>query len=209
MKNLTGNVGIFGGSFNPITTAHVQIAETAAKQLNLSWLMFEPTNNEYDKNGLQDIEHRIKMIQEIFDDSEPQDDCIFNVGSIDALSSGQMYTYELLQRYKNMFRESKLYFIMGSDNLKEFQTWKQPEKIFELANLAVYVRGHDDITKIISSNPVLQNNISKIHIIDAKPIRLSATMVRGWLKADTPIPGRYLPRKVLDYIKHYELYKNK
>ena len=81
---------------------------------------------------------------------------LFADGGVDALARGQMYTYELLQRYKNMFRESDLFFIMGSDNLKEFHLWKQPDKIFELANLVVFVRGNDDVLKIISSNPVLQ-----------------------------------------------------
>jgi len=208
-QRLTGKVGIYGGSFNPITTAHVQIAELVAKKLSLSWLMFEPTNNEYDKNGLEDVEHRINMIQEIFDDSAPIDGCIYSVGGVDALSFGKMYTYELLRRYKNMFRESELFFVMGSDNLKEFHNWKQPEKIFEMASLVVIGRGTDDIAKIISSNPILSKNINKIIVIDVKRNSLSATLVRNWLKSGVTVAGRYLPRKVLNYIREHKLYEKR
>ena len=204
---LKGRVGIFGGSFNPITMAHVQIAEDMAKHLNLNWVMFEPTNNEYDKNGLIDVEHRINMIQLIFDDSAPIDDCIFSVGAVDALSPKKMYTYEVLTRYKSMFKCCELFYIMGSDNLKEFHSWKQPEKIFELSELAVYRRGSDDLVKIISNNPILQKNVSKIHIFDSKHNNLSSTMVRNWLKSGSSISGRYLPRKVFDYIKQHKLYE--
>ena len=208
MVILAGRVGIFGGSFNPITGAHVQIAKEVAKKLNLSWLMFEPTNNEYDKNGVVDIEHRIKMLQLIYDDSVPIDDTTFSVGGVEALSKNKMYTFELLQRYKNMFKDNKLFFIMGSDNLKEFHSWKQPEKILELASLAVYRRGNDDITKIISVNPVLTKNINKIHLFNIKRNKLSSSLVRHWLKnKNVTIEHRYLPRKVLNYIREHKLYE--
>lgn len=206
--NMTGNVGIFGGSFNPITAAHIQITEEVAKELKLTWLMFEPTNHHYDKAGVTDVEHRIKMIQLIFDDSEIIDGTTFSVGGVDALSLEKMYTYELLQRYKKMFRESKLFFIMGSDNLSEFHNWKQPEKVFELASLVVYRRGNDDIPKIISYNPVLSKNISKIRIFDTKNNSLSSSLIRSWLQnKNINIASRYLPRKVLNYIREHKLYE--
>jgi len=208
VKKLTGSVGIFGGSFNPITTAHVQITKAASKQFNLAWLMFEPTNNFYNKNGLQDVEHRINMIQEVFDDSELFNGTTFSVGAVDALAAEKMYTYQLLQRYRNMFRTSKLFFILGSDNLKEFHTWRQPEKVFELSNLIVFGRGTDDIPEIINKNPILSKNVGKIHELKLKRNSLSASLIRNWLQnPKSNISSRYLPRKVLNYIREHKLYE--
>jgi nicotinate-nucleotide adenylyltransferase len=205
--NIVSNVGIFGGAFNPITNAHIQIVEEVAKKLNLYRVMFEPINNNYDKIDLVDIEHRINMIHLVFD-SVLINGTTFDVGGVDALSTEKIYTYEILQRYKNMFRNYKLFYIMGSDNLKEFYSWKRPEKIFELTNLVVYRRNNDDMVQIINKNPILSKNISKIHIFDSKHNNLSSTLVRSWLKnKNVQISGRYLPRKVFDYIKEHKLYE--
>jgi len=203
----TGRVGIFGGSFNPITMAHIQVAEDMAKYLKLDWIMFEPANNVYDKNSLVGVEHRINMVQLIFDDSVPIGGCIFSVGAVEALSPEKMYTYKVLERYNNMFKDSELFYIMGSDNLKKFHSWKNPGRIFELSSLAVYRRGSDDLTKIISGNPILSRNITKIHVFDSKRNNLSSTMIRNWLKSRSKIAGRYLPKKVYDYIKEHNLYE--
>jgi len=204
---LNGRVGIFGGSFNPITMAHIQVAEDMAKYLKLDWVMFEPINNVYEKNGLVEVEHRINMIQLIFDDSVPIDGCVFSVGAVEALSPEKMCPYEVLKRYNNMFNNSELFYIMGSDNLKAFHSWRKPGRIFELSSLAVYRRGSDDLTKIISDNPILSRNINKIHIFDYRRNNLSSTMIRNWLKSRNKISGRYLPKKVYDYIKEHKLYE--
>jgi nicotinate-nucleotide adenylyltransferase len=206
--NKSNDIGIFGGAFNPITNAHIQIVEEVAKKLKLSRVMFEPINNNYDKNDLADIGHRINMIHLVFDDSVSINGTTFGIGGIDALSTEKIYTYEILQRYKNMFRNNKLFYIMGSDNLKEFYSWKRPEKIFELTNLVVYRRDNDDIIQIINKNPILSKNISKIHIFDAKHNNLSSTLIRSWLKnKNIRISNRYLPKKVLNYIRKHELYE--
>jgi nicotinate-nucleotide adenylyltransferase len=148
------------------------------------------------------------MIQEIFDDSAPIDGTVYSVGNIDALSPKRLYTYELLQRYRNMFRKCNLFFIVGSDNLKEFNIWKQPEKIFELANIIVIGRGIDDIPEIINSNPILLKNIGKIHELKLKRNSLSSSLIRNWLKnKEVTVVGRYLPRKVFNYIRKHKLYE--
>ena len=206
--NMTGKVGIFGGAFNPITRAHIQIIEEVAKKLKLNWVMLEPINNDNDKKELEDVGHRINMIQLVFDESEIVNGTMFSVGGVDALSKEKMYTYEILQRYKKMFGKCELFFIMGSDNLKGFHSWKRPERIFELARLVVYRRDNNDVDKIISINSVLIKNIDKIYMFDTKQKNLSASLIRGWLKnKNVRISGRYLPKKVFDYIREHKLYE--
>lgn len=207
MIKSSDRIGIFGGAFDPITQAHRKIAEEIAKKLQLSWVMYEPTNNFYeDKKDIESVEHRINMIQLTFDNEKPVNGTLFSIGGVDAFTFEKISTYELLDRYKKMFANNELFFIMGSDNLKTFHTWKQPEKIFDLANLAVRRRGNDDVLNIISSNPILNKNINKIKIINTKPHNLSSTLVRNWLKNKSNISTRYLSKEVLNYIKEHKLY---
>jgi len=193
-------IGIFGGAFNPITKAHMQVAVESMERLELDILYFEPVGNHYEKNGLESAEDRIKMIWLALDRYE---DYTIVCGTKDALSAELMYTYQVLEYYSHPYHE--LYFILGSDNLREIDQWKNPDRIFELSNLIVHQRSGHDVLNIIGESEFLYKYEDQVYVIPSNN-SLSSTLVRNWIKSGTHINSRYMDRKVMKYIQENGLY---
>ena len=62
--------GFFGGSFNPPTKAHEELAKEIMKEFNLDKLFFVPVGNTYQKNGLIDEKDRYRMLNILFEEEE-------------------------------------------------------------------------------------------------------------------------------------------
>jgi nicotinate-nucleotide adenylyltransferase len=134
-------LGIFGGAFNPIHTAHLILAEDVREQMHLDKIIFIPYANppHKDPGKLLDAEIRLKLINIAIRGNK-----CFESSDIEIVKgrSSKTYTVDTLMQLHEMYKneQAKLYLIIGIDNLIELNTWKEPGKLFRLAEVIVLNR---------------------------------------------------------------------
>lgn len=183
-------IGIMGGTFNPVHIAHLVAAEQAMTKLRLDEVWFIPDNIPPHKDApLTSARDRAAML-----DLATRDNPRFRVKLLELFRGGVSYTVDTLRYLKENAPENEYYLIMGSDQVNSFHTWKEPDEIAKMATLVGIRRpGYP------------QDPQYPLIWVDAPDIRLSSTAIRLSVKTGTSI--RYLvPEKVREYIKEKGLY---
>lgn len=188
-------IGIFGGSFNPPHNMHLNIALELIKNKYLDKIIYVPTGDSYNKNGLIAFKDRFHMVNLMIQE--------FNNLSLSDIGNNKNYgyTYQTLDYFKNLNSKDDVYFICGTDNLNEFDTWKEYEYILKNYKLLVIRRNSDDIDEILKKYDKYKDNII---IADVNSKVLSSTSIRENLKKN--IKDDNLDEKVYSYIKKMNLY---
>ena len=190
-------IGIFGGSFNPPHKMHLDIALNLINKNYLDKVIYIPTGDSYNKKGLINFKDRYKMVELMISDYSNL--LISSVGN----NENYKYTYQTLDYFKSIYRNDELYFICGTDNLNEFDTWKEYEYILENYKLLVIKRNDDDIDSILNK---YNNYLENIIISNVEPNLLSSTSIRKNINKNEV--KKYLDEKVYKYIVDNELYKS-
>ena len=203
MKNKK-TLAIFGGSFNPPLNSHFSIAEQIlAEYEKIEKVIFVPVSSNYSKSGLLENHYRYNMLKLVCDKNEN-----FEVSDIEQKQEYQLCTLQTLNLLKEQYPDYRLYFIIGTDNLKELSKWVSAEKLVANFNALVIERDEDLMDKIINENEFLrQNKESFIKVKENIRSNISSTFAREKLKRGKSI--RYLtPEEVYNYIKRNNLYTN-
>lgn len=195
-------LAIFGGSFNPPLNSHFLLAEQIYNELeNIEKVIFLPVSSKYKKNGLLSNEHRYNMLKLVIDKDEH-----FELSDIEMRQTEQLNTFETLELLQKEYPNNILYFVIGTDNLKEISTWKTAEELASHFKILVLERGNDDFEEIMNNDEFLiKYKDSFILLKETIKTNLSSTLVRKNLKEGKSI--KYLiPNDVLQYIKDNNLY---
>ena len=190
-------IGIFGGSFNPPHKVHKKIATSLVKYGYLDKVIFVPTGNRYKKKELVDAKDRFHMLSLMVKDS-----INLEVSSYE-IQDYLVYTYQTLDYFQKKYVCDEIYFICGSDNLKEITKWKNFEEILTKYKILVIKRDKENLDSILEELKGYQENIILIPYPFAK---VSSTFVRGLLKSSQDSVSNYVTADVLDYIKKNKLY---
>lgn len=168
-------IAVFGGSFNPPTVAHINLAKQILKRVeNIEKVIFVPVSTKYNKNGLAPDEQRFNMLKCICRDEEG-----LEVSRIELDSSRQLYTIETLKEIRSGNPNKDIYFILGTDNLKELETWYKAEELISSFKILILKRDNDNIETIIKENYLLQKyRNSFIELDNIEQIDLSSSYIR-------------------------------
>lgn len=197
-------IAIFGGSFNPPLNSHLELAKQVIKNLcNIEKVIFVPVSTKYNrKNNLIDDAYRYNMLKLMCKGEEK-----LEVSDVELSYGRQLYTIETLDIFKNEYPEYDIYFIMGTDNLKDLHTWKEPERILKNYKIIVLERNEDNLEKIIEEDKLLRDNKKALIIAKKiKPIKLSSTRIREKIKNGEEVDV-FFKKEVLKYINKNGLYK--
>lgn len=197
-------IAIFGGSFNPPLNSHLELAKQIVKNLNyIEKIIYVPVSTKYNrKSNLVEDTHRYNMLKIMCKDEEK-----LEVSDIELTYKRQLYTIETLDMFKNKYPDHDIYFIMGTDNLKDLHTWKEPERILKNYKIIILERGEDKLEEIIENDELLKKNKTSIIIAKKiKPIKTSSTMVREKIKNGEDVKD-FFKEEVFKYISKNELYK--
>lgn len=190
------NIGIFGGSFNPPHKMHKNISLELIEHGYLDQVVYIPTGDNYNKRGLISFKDRVNMINLMIKKEKKL--FLSEIGN----NNNYEYTYQTLDYFKSLNPEANIYFICGTDNLFEFDTWKKYEYILENYKLLVIIRNNDDVSEILRKYDKYINNIV---ITDVKTQMISSTDIRNNIKSN--IMDENLEEGVYKYIKRNNLYK--
>lgn len=195
-------IAIFGGSFNPPLNSHSDLAKDVINNFKeVEKIIFVPVSTKYNKQNLVEDKHRYNMLKLICEKKEK-----FEVSDIELKSSNLRYTIETLNLLQAQYVDYNIYFIMGTDNLKELDTWKEAENILKNYKIIVLQREEDVFEDIVNNSKLLkENKESLISANKTNKIHLSSTMIRNKIKNKENIE-EFIDKDVLNYIRNNELY---
>ena len=129
-------IAIFGGSFDPIHVAHVTVVQEALKNLEIDKIIVIPTYlNPFKSSFYLNPETRFKLLKKVFKEFEKVQVCDYEINQ-----QKISYSIDTVNYLKNLYKPSKIYLIIGEDNLKTLDKWHEIEKLKELVEFVVASR---------------------------------------------------------------------
>lgn len=195
-------LGVLGGTFDPPHLAHLIHAEQAREQLALDCILWVPAADPPHKQDMPiaSIEHRVAMLR-LAISGHPA----FELSLIDVQRPGPHYSVDMLDEVARCYPGAELFFLIGSDSLRDLPTWHNPTGLIAKATLAVMPRPgvQYDITQLEAALPGLS---SRLILIDAPLLEISSRALRSHIAAGRTI--RYMvPQAVEAYISEHSLYR--
>lgn len=177
-------IGVLGGSFDPPHDGHLALARAAAAQLGLDRVLLVPAWAPPHKPGGPTMppDRRLAMAR-----AAVHGDSLLGVSTIEIDRQGTSYTAETLEQLAHDHPGAQLWFIMGADQLEGFAGWSRPERIVQLARLAVAWRpGAGDPAMEHLAGPVAAG---RIDVVDMPEVPISSTEVRRRLARGDDVSG--------------------
>lgn len=130
-------LGIFGGTFDPVHYGHLLLAETCRQELQLDSVRFIPAGSPPHKTtaDITDGHARADMLR-LAVSGYPE----YVVDRRELKRRGPSYTVDTLAELKQEFPQAQLYFLMGADSLRDVPSWREPERITQLATIVAVNR---------------------------------------------------------------------
>lgn len=131
------NIGVFGGSFDPIHYGHLLLAEQCIESANLDKVLLIPAAQSPLKSHspIANNRSRLEMLQLAVAD-HPQ----LEISTLELDRGDVSYTVDTLKQLRERFPEDQLFLMIGADSLVDFARWKSPEEIVKLATLLIIAR---------------------------------------------------------------------
>jgi len=195
------NIGILGGTFDPIHIGHLVVAEEARIKVGFDEVLFVPAGQPLLKpnRNITQAGHRVEMVRRAITDNPH-----FKLCTLEIERPGPSYTVDTLTMLREqMGSKAGLFFILGRDTLAELPSWKEPKKLAQLCSVVVAPRlGAKDLKHLETEIPGL---LDKVIQLDMPVIGISSSGVRQRIAQGLPI--RYLvPTAVQEYIAEQKIY---
>jgi nicotinate-nucleotide adenylyltransferase len=197
----TAGIGILGSAFNPPHLGHLALAQEALWQMNLSEVVLVPTGEAPHKRIAEDPGRELRLAMTRL---AAADDPRFTVSSLEVDRDGPSYTYETLELLASERGDTDLVFVMGADAAVGLESWRRPERVVELARLAVARRSgisDADVAAVLRS----LDCEGGATMLEMPQFGVSSSAVRERAAAGRPL--RYLvPEAVARFIEEKGIY---
>ncbi|SEL39848.1 nicotinate (nicotinamide) nucleotide adenylyltransferase [Parapedobacter koreensis] len=189
-------VGLFFGSFNPIHTGHLIIANYMAHYTDLDevWLVVSPHNPLKKKDSLINMYDRLEMVNLAIEHADG-----IRSSTIEFSLPQPSYTIDTLTYLREKQPATQFVLIMGSDNLATFHKWKNYELLLRDYRIFVYPRPDYPTPPELADHP-------SVTVTDTPLMEFSSTFIRNAVKADKNI-RYFVPDSVMAFIESKGLYK--
>jgi len=195
------NIGVLGGTFDPIHMGHLVVAEEARIKVGLNEVLFVPAGQPWVKldRNITPAAHRVEMVRRAIAGSP-----YFRLCTLEVERPGPSYTVDTLTTLREQLgSEASLFFILGRDTLAGLHLWKEPKKLVQLCWLVVAPRlGSKDLKHLETEIPGL---LDKVIQLDMPVIEVSSSGIRQRIGQGLSV--RYLvPVDVEKYITEQKIY---
>ena len=200
------NIGILGGTFDPIHVGHLVVADEVTSRLGLAEVLLVPAGQPWLKAGTRILsaEHRLQMVR-LAIAGKPH----FRLSTIEVERPGPTYTVDTVAELGRQFSdEDELFFIIGWDNLAELPRWHQPSRLISMCRLIVVPRVGYKIPDLGSLERAIPGLSQRVIMLDKPEIDISASVIRERVRKGLSI-SHLVPEAVENYIKEQGLYKGK
>lgn len=191
-------IGVFGGIFDPIHNGHLAIAALARDFFALSKILFIPSGNPPHKPSVgASAADRLVMLELAI-----RHESSFCIRDEEITRGSTSYTIDTLQNIHGEFPGYPLYFIIGSDNLREIETWRRYRDILQMVTLCVAHRpGHSIKT------PSSLTSMASVIQFPSPEWGISSSMVRAYLARGYSC-SHLVPAPVSEFIRENRLYRS-
>ncbi|MBR2646460.1 MAG: nicotinate (nicotinamide) nucleotide adenylyltransferase [Clostridia bacterium] len=197
------NVAVFGGSFDPVHIEHIRCARAAIESLRLDKLIIMPAHTPPHKPGkiLSSDSDRLEMCRLAFADVEKAE-----VSDYEIARGGTSYTYLTCRHFKEEYPSARLFWLVGTDMLRDFPSWKEPQFILKDATLAVCGRTETDGWIEQEQKAFKEKFGVSFAVVDYNGADVSSTKIRVLAGAGVRLTG-ITPDSVAEYIHEKGLYR--
>ncbi|MFC2108081.1 nicotinate-nucleotide adenylyltransferase [Candidatus Bipolaricaulota bacterium] len=198
--NFKGRVGLFGGTFNPLHNAHIEVAKAALGQYELSRIVFVPNGIPPHKEqvlGL-DKEARFEMVRRAIE-SMPE----FTVSRVEVDREGPSYTIDTIRALKDDYPQG-ICFIVGADRLLKIDTWKEPHELLRSVPFIIAPRSGVSLD-VFDVSPFREAVIVPLRMDD---VDLSSSGLRERVQRGESI-REWVPEQVAQDIEEHKYYRKR
>ena len=194
---------VYQGSFNPIHNAHIEVAKYVHEKFNFEKIVFipafKPPHKDLKYFDAENAMHRLNMVQLAVEEYPYMD-----VSAIEYMRNTPSYTYDTIVQINDIVQpKEKINFIIGTDAFIHIESWHQADKLKELVNFILFIRGNNfDETPFLK----LKEKGYNYTLMDKPFLDISATEIRERIRQNKEIYD-IVPLKVAEYINQNNVYK--
>jgi nicotinate-nucleotide adenylyltransferase len=194
-------IGILGGTFNPPHLGHLVAAQEAYRELDLDQVMLIPAGIPPHKpvDDEPGPEHRLELCRLAVGDDER-----FTVSDLELRRDGPSFTVDTLDILRSQSPSDDLFLILGGDIAAGLPKWHDPERVLELATVAIAQRRGTAKAAVQDALAQIKGG-GRARFFEMPRIGISSTMVRRRVGAAQPI-RYFVPDGVMHYIERHGLY---
>lgn len=187
-------IGLLGGSFNPVHNGHLMLASYLSQwgYVDQVWLTLTPRNPLKDTRNLLPDVKRLQMLNLAIKGAVGIDIC-----DIELSMPRPNYTINTLDLLRDRYPNRQFRLIIGSDNWRQFDKWRDYQRILDEYGVIVYPR---------SGFPIANPNADGIEVVDAPMVNLSSTFIRDAIRRGRDM-NYFMPQLVCKYIRDNNFYK--
>jgi nicotinate-nucleotide adenylyltransferase len=195
-------IGILGGTFNPPHLGHLVAGQEAYRELGLDQVMLIPAGIPPHKpvDAEPGPHHRLQLCRLAIGNDER-----FSVSDLELRRDGPSYTVDTLKELSTQAPNNELFLILGGDIAAGLPDWHEPERVLELATVAIAGRRGTAKASVQKALSGLDGG-DRARFFQMPRIGISSTMVRRRVRAGQPI-RYFVPDGVVDYIETHGLYR--
>jgi len=197
------NIGVLGGTFDPVHMGHLIIAEETRARLNLAEVLFVPAGQPWLKanNRISLAEHRVQMVRLAIADKP-----YFKLSAMEIERAGPTYTVDTIAELTSQLGdEDEIFFILGQDNLTQLPEWKEPSRLIEMCYLVAVPRPGSRTPNLKALEAAIPGISQKVMLMDEPRIDISASAIRARVGRALSI-HHLVPEPVNRYIREHGLY---
>lgn len=195
------DIGVLGGTFDPIHNGHLAMAEEVRVRLRLMEILFVPAGHPWLKLDcpVAPAEHRVEMVR-LSLEGKPY----FKLSTIEVERPGPSYTVDTIAGLKSQ-RNDELFFIMGWDSLAQLPQWKEPSRLISLCRLVAVPRPGIPLPDVNVLEVAIPGLSGRVIVLHRPRIDISATVIRERVAVGLSIHD-LVPEAVERYIQEHRLY---
>ena len=201
---MSRQIGLFGGSFNPIHNGHLHLVRAVKRALKLDGVVLMPAGEAPHKSTAEyaPAEHRLEICR-LAAENYPW----MTVSDYEIRKNGKSYTVETLRALHAQHPDIHWTLMIGSDMLLTFDKWYCWQEILSLADVCAVSREKGDLPELTDKAKQLRAAApgANITVLRTAAFPASSTEIREKLRRGADCAG-LLPENALDYIAEKHLY---
>jgi len=197
------NIGVLGGTFDPIHLGHLIIAEETKVRLNLAEILFVPAGLPWLRmdSPISAAEHRVQMVRLAIGDKP-----YFKLSTMEIERAGPSYTVDTIAELKGVLGAGgELFFILGWDSLAELPKWREPSRLIKMCYLVAVPRVGCSLPDLKFMEAVIPGLAQRVISLDTPEVDITASVIRNRVAQGLSI-DHLVPEPVDRYIREQGLY---
>ena len=197
------NIGVLGGTFDPVHNGHLLVAEEAKTRLNLAVVIFVPAGQPWLKveRPITPAEHRLQMLRLALADKPD-----FKLSTMEIERAGPSYTVDTITELQGQLdTEDELFFILGWGSLAELPQWQDVPRLVQMCYFVAAPRPGAPRPDLKALEASISGISQRVMLLDKPHVDISASLIRDRVARGLSV-RHLVPEPVNRYLKEHKLY---